>query len=69
MRFKLKPHPVKDEIRIIRKFLWFPLRIDLERRWLEYATIEYVYEYSFHEAWWSARKFIDGPGKERNIKI
>jgi hypothetical protein len=35
------------DIRIKTKFLWWPLEINREVRWLERATIKYVYRESW----------------------
>jgi hypothetical protein len=46
------------------KFLWWPITIDDETRWLETATIEYVIEYDYDlfndkYYYWKPFKFID----------
>ena len=47
------------------KFLWLPLTIDGETRWLETATIEYVVTYSTNlildgsSYYWKPWRFID----------
>lgn len=42
MRFDLTPKHSIGEYYITTKFLWFPVTIGNERRWLETATIKYV---------------------------
>ncbi len=42
MKFKLKPIPNKGDTRIIRKYAWLPIKIDLEIRWLEWVSIEQI---------------------------
>lgn len=41
MRFNDKSHRlVIGKKRVVRKFLWFPLKFDGQTRWLEYANIK-----------------------------
>ncbi len=51
MRFKRKPMPQHLEERIKRKFLWLPLEIDNEVRWLEYANVKQIYIRCLMYAW------------------
>jgi hypothetical protein len=37
---KTKKQPLNGDKRIITKFLWFPLTISKETRWLEVASIQ-----------------------------
>ena len=37
--------PEEGDVRLVTKFLWFPLCIDGQLRWFETATIIYVYGY------------------------
>lgn len=39
--------PKLGDTKVVRKFLWLPLRIGDEERWLEYAHIVYVYKEVF----------------------
>lgn len=51
MRFKIPEKPNENnylERRIIRKFLWFPLQLQNEIRWLEYALIEEEVDYDIN---------------------
>lgn len=51
MRFKIKQKPNEKnylERRITRKFLWFPLQLGNEIRWLEYSHIEEVVDYTIN---------------------
>jgi len=46
------------------KFLWWPVTIDDETRWLETATIEYKIDYDYDlfsntYYYWEPRRFID----------
>lgn len=43
MRWKKKPSPNIRDRRIVEKFLWFPICLDQEWRWLEKAKIEQKY--------------------------
>lgn len=36
MKFRLKPLPKPEEIRILKKFAWIPKKIDREVIWFEY---------------------------------
>lgn len=51
MRWKQKPKPKEGDIRIIKKFLFFPKKIEDETRWLESAYI--VQEYIRYQVEWS----------------
>lgn len=44
MRWNIKQHNYEDT-RTIKKFLWFPILIDDELRWLETALIEQQYSF------------------------
>lgn len=39
MRFKRKKYPAANQTRTQRKFLWLPLTIGDETRWLEFAWV------------------------------
>jgi hypothetical protein len=56
MRFKRKP--IKDR-EVISKFLWFPLEIKDEIRWLERATFEREYQYFYEGGRWEYLWWID----------
>ena len=47
--------PLDRDTRIITKFLFFPVRIKDEWRWLEVASIKqmYVYPYGWYNVGWS----------------
>jgi hypothetical protein len=53
MRIKRNNSPKVGETRQITKFLWFPLAIDGETRWLETATYteEYIKIYDSNEGY------------------
>jgi hypothetical protein len=55
-----RKRPERGQKRIVRKFLWLPLEIDGEMRWLERATIEEQVQY-FPTGWdWMPRRWIEG---------
>lgn len=62
-----KCNPKINDIRIERKFLFLPMRIDDECRWLEFARIEYKFlnvesRYvggSYYSNEWVKIKFVD----------
>jgi len=61
MRFVKKVH-ADGERKTVREFLWVPVRIGLETRWLERATIEYRYFRGndlFDYSAWEPVKFIN----------
>lgn len=43
MRFRKKIAPPIGDRKWVIRYLWLPLQIDGETRWLERAAIEYVY--------------------------
>jgi hypothetical protein len=43
VRFGSPKRPYLDQHRIIRRFLWWPVSIGHETRWLEFAEIEQRY--------------------------
>lgn len=43
MRWNNKPDPRFNDKRIIKRFLWCPLRLEDETRWLEFASIHQEY--------------------------
>jgi len=50
---KVKEYPTSGQIRHLKKFLWFPLTIGDECRWLEVAVITQ----RFHESQMSAGSY------------
>lgn len=50
---EVKKYPVDRDVRLLRKFLWFPLSIGAECRWLEIATVKQ----KFHESHLTAGTF------------
>lgn len=69
MRIKLKTKPRKGEKRFVDKFLFFPLKIGDEIRWLEFSKIEqigvekryydvYLDVHSYYVKWMNIR-FVD----------
>lgn len=55
--------PKIGDSKIVRKFLWFPVSIDREIRWLEYATVRYKYSNNSYKVGmldsWIAIEFIN----------
>jgi hypothetical protein len=58
MRWTNKPGPTWGDVREIRKFLWLPLEIKYEVRWLEFATVRQCYEYGYDLSGWVDVAFI-----------
>ncbi len=56
MRFIERPTPRAGSFRVIKKFLWWPLKIGEETRWLETASIKQEYYYFYG---WSNSTFKD----------
>lgn len=52
-------HTHVGDTKITKKFLWFPVRIDHETRWLEYATIRWRYANLWTENFWEPVEFLD----------
>ena len=68
MRFKKEAYLIKCHRHGIKKtktkFLWWPVKIDGETRWLERATIEYKVETGIHvfydkHYYWKPWRFIN----------
>ena len=63
MKFQVNFSKIGD-VKIAKKFLWFPVCIDHEIRWLETATIKYQYSSRSHKVGisdgWVAVEFIKG---------
>lgn len=68
MRFTKEKEMIKNywngETKLKRKFLWWPINIDGEIRWLETATIEYRVErdedlFCNRYYYWKPYNFID----------
>jgi hypothetical protein len=57
-----KDNPKHKEKKWVRKFLWLPLTIGFETRWLEYATIERTFYRSGRRSFsrWYNTKFLNG---------
>lgn len=62
--------PCAGDEKIVRKFLLFPRSINKEVRWLQWATLKYVYQNfgGWGEEWssagWYLSEFVDEKGKE-----
>lgn len=69
MRIK-KEYPKEGDIKVIRKFLWMPLEIDGETRWLEYANIKckWIVRGDMMDFWWewSPIEFVDEAPSNEN---
>lgn len=68
MRWKT---PNVGDTKTIRKFLWFPLTIHGETRWLEFASVAYTYtceryldsDFVWKYYWlWTPANFVDSEG-------
>ena len=61
MKWIKKKDPVMGDIKIKHKFLWFPMCINRECRWLEYVSIQYVFEgWNYVDIQlWIPIKFVD----------
>ena len=44
MRWQARPELVGDEIRVVRRFLFIPMCLGGEWRWLEHAGIKQMYD-------------------------
>jgi len=51
--------PCNYQCQVVRKFLWLPLTIGRETRWLEAADIEYRYHQSMDGDFWEPIKFVN----------
>lgn len=65
MRFIAKPEPRLNTFRDVRRFLWLPLTIGRETRWLERVWIRQVYSAkpvypAGTKHYWASMRFIDG---------
>ena len=62
--------PDYDTRRIITKFLWFPIQIGKETRWLEKATIEqcYIEGEPYDDDRWQSIKWIETESNKKFIK-
>lgn len=61
MRFKHAPKPAEGETRVVNKFLFLPLRLKDETRWLEKTTVVQrgVYYIGDDKVVWKNVKFYD----------
>lgn len=58
MRIKLPPHPRNNQQRRRKTFLWWPVTIGRERRWLETATIFEYYTDEYPWGYWKKVRFV-----------
>lgn len=66
LRFDMRwNNPKIGDVKVVTKFLWLPLEINFETRWLEDATIKYVYVTGHVDSYkyWQPIEFVD---KEEN---
>ena len=78
MRIKLKK-PKVGEYRFVRKFLFLPVKIQEEIRWLEFARIEQRYiekciydnwaHKTFYKKMWENIRFVDYEPKYNEHKV
>lgn len=59
-------YPKHNEEKLVRRFLWLPITFTYnggeETRWLEFATIRYVYQSRLIEpGYWIPQEFVDEP--------
>jgi hypothetical protein len=60
MRFgKPTTRPCDHECRVFREFLWLPLTIRGETRWLEVASVERRYHRSMDGDSWETVRFVN----------
>lgn len=57
MRWKVK-NPNEGDIRIVRKFAFFPIQADDEIRWLERVTIAQKYYSDYDGSGWNNLYFV-----------
>ena len=57
-------NPTYGDIKIVKKFLFLPLTISFETRWLEEVTIEYIFKP--YSKTWCPLRFLDNEEKETN---
>ena len=43
-KWKKRKNPKEGDTKVVKKFLWFPVCVGRECRWLETATVKYVYQ-------------------------
>lgn len=56
----IKKTPKTGYVRVIKKFLFLPLTLNNETRWLEFATIMQVYVTHYYmDSEWVSKEFID----------
>lgn len=57
MRWKAKPEPQDDDVRIIQVFAFFPVRLDDDTKvWLESYWTREKYAYDREGGWWYTLK-------------
>lgn len=65
MRFKHKPAPRRGDIRYKVFFAWWPIRIELETRWLEKVSVRQIYKrgllFDIEIGYWGNQSFEQQP--------
>jgi hypothetical protein len=60
MRFgKSDKRPCEGECRDFRRFLWWPITLSNETRWLEFATVRCRYHRWLHGDNWKPLRFVN----------
>lgn len=59
MRIFIKPSPNPGDVRIRKKFLWFPKVIGNVGRWLEIAEWKESYDIYYTGSSWEPREWLD----------
>lgn len=60
---------ISGETRHRLKFLWFPLRVGYEVRWLEYARVCYVYRDNSEGKGWKAYGFAVVEAEAKAVRL
>jgi hypothetical protein len=60
MRFgQSTKRPCQDECRVLRHFLWWPITLDGQTRWLEVAEVMYRYFRNPDGDYWEPFSFVN----------
>lgn len=59
MRWSEKPIPKHSGTRVVTRFLWFPLTIKGETRWLEKVSYRQSYSGSCYNPGWDGMEWLD----------
>ncbi len=77
MRKQCQPKPQEGQERLVQRFLWWPLHLNEEWRWLEWATIRQIYltrqrKFGFGKVWvtyWGDAQFEPGYPEVQRVEI